>query len=44
MIRQWSTRIDLELIKMRHATVDVKDKKTKLQMKEEIEAFIAKAY
>ncbi len=43
--RQWSSRLGLEIIKMRHAIQNRSgDKQQRLKMKEEIESYIASAY
>ena len=44
-MRQWSSRLNLEIIKMRHAIVNrAGDAKQQKEMKAEIEAYIQKAY
>jgi hypothetical protein len=42
--RQWATKLDFERLKMKHALMNTKDKRTKQMIKEELDEFINKAY
>ena len=44
MLQHWRLRLGLEFIKMEHLLLNTDNKDTRRKMKEQIEAYIAKAY